>query len=130
MKSWMWIILTLIISVVLSGCSADEVIQVGTPFNNNGSEGVKFHKEIKDSESIEALRRILDKLEDIEEPNDLNKESETFFSLDRPKEGISERRLYVWYQEDGSSILYNDGVNSYFSLTKKQTNELKSILVQ
>lgn len=130
MKSQNWIVLTLIMLIMLSGCSANEVIRVGTPFNEDGSEGVKFHKDITNSESIDALRRILENVEDIEEPKDLSKEDETFFSLDRPKESVTESRLYVWYQNDGRSILYGDGVNAYFSLTKKQTTELRSILEQ
>jgi hypothetical protein len=122
--------LTLILSVIFSGCSVAEVIRVGTPFNENGTKGISFDKEIKDSESIEALRAIIRKVREIEEPKDLDSEPETFFSLERPKEGIAEMWLYVLYQDDGGSILYNDGSNSYFALSKEQTNELRSILEQ
>ena len=80
---------------VIIGCSAEEVIRVGTPFNHNGNEGVEFHNEITDSESITHLRTIIDKVKEIEEPNDINKEPEIFFSLDRPKDGISEIRFYL-----------------------------------
>ena len=117
-------------SVIILGCSASEVIRVGTPFNENGTEGINFDKEIKDSESIEALRAIIRNVREIEEPKDLDNEPETFFSLDSPKEGIVELWLYVFYQDDGSSILYNDGANIYFALSEEQTNELSSILEQ
>lgn len=120
----------LILSVMLSGCSASEVIRVGTPSFNDKGKAISFDREIKDSESIEALRSIIKKVREIEEPNDLDNEPETFFSLERPKEGIAELWLYVYYQNDGSSILYNEGVNGYFSLSNEQTNELRSILEQ
>jgi hypothetical protein len=123
-------VLILVLSVIFSGCSASEVIRVGTPFNENGTEGINFEKEIKDSESIEALREIIRNVREIEEPNDLESEPEAFISLDRPKEGVAELWLYVLYQDDGSSILYNDGSNSYFSLSKEQTKELRSIIEQ
>ncbi|ATP40573.1 hypothetical protein CSE16_11210 [Solibacillus sp. R5-41] len=105
------------------------LFRVGTPFNENGVKGVKFDKEITNSKSIESLRTLIKKVRDIDEPNGLNKESNIFFSLDRPKDGISEIRLYIWYQDDGSSILKTDS-NSYFALTKEHTNELKNILEQ
>ncbi len=129
-KKFTWIVLLLILPVIFSGCSASEVIRVGTPVN--GTEAIKFDKEyeIKDSESIEALRSIISEVREIEEPKDLNSEPDTFFSLDRPKEGIAEMWLFVYYQDDGSSILYNDGANIYFALSEEQTNELSSILEQ
>lgn len=117
-------------ALILFGCSAEEVIRVGTPFNHNGNEGVEFHNEITDSESITNLREIIDKVKEIEEPNDINKEPKIFFSLDRPKEGISEIRFYMWDEDDGSVILYNDGSNSYFTLTENLSNELKGIIEQ
>lgn len=116
--------------VIFSGCSASEVIRVGTPFKEIGTGGIKFDKEIKDSESIEALRALIKEVSEIEEPKDLDSGPDTFFSLDRPKEGIAELWLYIFYQDDGSSILYNDGANIYFALSKEKTNELRSILEQ
>lgn len=58
----------LALTFLLLGCSPDEVSRVGTPFNENGSEGVIFDKDITDSESIESLREVIKKLKDIEEP--------------------------------------------------------------
>jgi hypothetical protein len=115
---------------MFSSCSESELIRVGTPSFNEKGKSISFDKEIKDSESIEALRAIIRKRTEIEEPKDLDSEPDSFFSLDRPKEGISELWLYVYYQDDGSSVLYNDGVNGYFALSKEQTNELRSILEQ
>ena len=46
-------------SVILFGCSANEVIRVGTPFIDRGTEGVEFHNEITDKESITRLRTKL-----------------------------------------------------------------------
>ena len=43
-----------------SGCSADEVIRVGTPFNENGSEGVKFHRKRLLIPNSMLRERILD----------------------------------------------------------------------
>ncbi|MFS0688951.1 hypothetical protein AB1K89_06890 [Sporosarcina sp. 179-K 8C2 HS] len=122
--------LILALSVVFSGCSASELIQVGTPSFNEKGKSISFDKEIKDSESIEALRALIKKVREVEEPKDLDDEPETFFSLVRQQEGIAEMWLYVYYQDDGSSILYNDGVNGYYALSKEQTNELRRILEQ
>ncbi|WOV87896.1 hypothetical protein QWT69_01895 [Sporosarcina oncorhynchi] len=128
MKSRIGIVLTFIILAILSGCSANAVIRVGTPVHTSGNEGIEFHKEITDSKSIEAVRGIIDNVEEIEKPQDLNKEHETFFSLDRPKEGIAELWLYVYYQDDGSSILYKDGAETYFALSKQETTKLRNII--
>ncbi|WP_210468388.1 hypothetical protein [Sporosarcina sp. 6E9] len=103
---------------------------MGTPFNENGIEGVKIHSDITDSASIEALREIIKDEVNIEEPKDLGEVADTFFSLNRLKESISEIQRYVWYQDDASSILYSDGADIYTALTMEQTNELKRILEQ
>ena len=115
---------------MLSGCSTEEsdVIRVGTPFNNDGTTGVKIHKEITDSESIASLRELIDKEQNIEEPTDLSLEPEIYFSLDRPSESVSEIARDVWLIDDGTAILYEDGSESYSILTREQTNELLSIL--
>lgn len=112
------------------GCTKEEVIRVGTPFDDKRGEGVDFNSEITDSEAIRTLRELSKEAEDIEEPKDLKKVADTFFSLDRPKEFTTEILRYVWYQEDGSSILYSGSYDIYFILTKEQTNELKRILDQ
>ncbi|KIN39889.1 hypothetical protein ACFTRE_06960 [Bacillus subtilis] len=81
MIKWLWILSTITVLLAISGCSSDEVIKVGTPFNDNGTTGVKFNKEIKDSESIVRLRTLIDKEQDIEKPTNLNNEPEAFLHL-------------------------------------------------
>ncbi|MCT8137990.1 hypothetical protein H1D32_09615 [Anaerobacillus sp. CMMVII] len=61
----------LVLSALLLGCSVDEVIQVGTPFYNNGTSGVHFHNEITDSEAITSLRNLINNAKDVEEPSEL-----------------------------------------------------------
>ncbi|MCT8137991.1 hypothetical protein H1D32_09620 [Anaerobacillus sp. CMMVII] len=56
-------------------------------------------------------------------------EAEAFFSLDIPKEGISEIRRYIWYLGDGSAVLYYTATG-YSALNREQTIELKNILEQ
>ncbi|MCM3759026.1 hypothetical protein M3197_16425 [Sporosarcina aquimarina] len=119
--------LILISLTLFQGCSADEGIRIGTPVNRTE---ISFEMEIKDAESIEALRMIIKEAREIEEPKDFDRKPDTFFTLERRKEGISEMWFYVFYQEDGSSILYNDGANSYFTLSKQETNELRDIIDQ
>ena len=125
-KKFTWLT-TIVMSVLLLGCSANEVINVGTPYNYKGTVGVEFESEISNSEVIAKLRTIVDDLERIEKTNSIEAEADVFFSLDRPKEGVSEIRLYVWYQSDGSAILF-DGSSDYFTLSIEQTKELKRIL--
>lgn len=116
----------ILISLVLfSGCSAAEVIRVGTPVNETG---ISFETEIKDTESIKAIRTIIRDAREIDEPKDFDRKPDTFFSLERRKESIAEMWFYVFYQDNDSSILYNDGANIYFTLSKQETNELRSII--
>jgi hypothetical protein len=127
-KKFIWILTTIFMSLVLIGCSADVLIRVGTPYNYKGTDGVKFDKnEITNSGAIAKLRKIIKNSKEIEKPNVVENVAEVFFSLDRPKDSLSEIRRYIWYQDDGSSILY-DGDSGYSTLTKEQTNELKRIL--
>lgn len=111
---------------MLLGCSAAEVIKVGHPFNEKGTEGVRFHTEITDKEAITKLRTIIDQSKGIDKLN-MGNEADAFFQLDRPDEGISEIRRYIWFQDDGSAVLYDEGSN-YSTLTKEQTLELRSVL--
>lgn len=110
------------------GCSINEVIRVGTPFNDKRGEGVEFHTEVTDREAITKVRTIINSLEEIEEPQYLKDIPDAFISLDRLAESVSEIRRYIWYQDDGSAILYVDGGSKYYKMTKQQHNELKRIL--
>jgi len=125
-KKFTWLT-TIVMSVLLLGCSANEVINVGTPYNYKGTVVVEFESEISNSEVIAKLRTIVDDLERIEKTNSIEAEADVFFSLDRPKDDVSEIRLYVWYQSNGSAILF-DGSSNYFTLSIEQTKELKRIL--
>lgn len=135
MKKYIWTVLILSIAIITSGCTKKEVIRVGTPFNDEGGEGINFHQEITDSKSIEALREIIKNADEIDKPKGLERKPEIFFSLDRPREDVAEIRRYVYYQDDGSSILCSNGVSGpdgfpdrYFSLNENHTNDLKNVL--
>ncbi|WP_156137905.1 hypothetical protein [Sporosarcina sp. ZBG7A] len=101
------------------------MIRVGTPVNGTA---ISFEMEIKDAESIESMRTMIREAKEIDEPKDLARKPDTFFTLERRKEGIAEMWFYVFYQDDDSSILYNDGANIYFTLSKQETNVLRSII--
>ncbi|WP_067725584.1 hypothetical protein [Oceanobacillus damuensis] len=113
---------------ILVGCSeADEVLLVGTPFNDKRGEGIDFHSEITDQESINKLRNINDKLEEIAQPDDLRANSDAFFTIHRPEDSVSELSRYIWCQDDGSMIWY-DGRSNYYRLSEQQSEELKEIM--
>uniref|UniRef100_A0A1S2LV71 Lipoprotein n=1 Tax=Anaerobacillus isosaccharinicus TaxID=1532552 RepID=A0A1S2LV71_9BACI len=122
------LLLITLISVMLLGCSVNEVIRVGTPFNDKRGEGVDFHTEVTDREAITKVRTIINSLEEIEEPHYLKDIPDAFISLDRLAESVSEIRRYIWYQDDGSAILNVDGGSKFYNMTKQQHNELKRIL--
>ncbi len=121
--------LAIVMSVMLLGCSADEVIRVGTPtyHEGTGTLSIYFETEITDVDAVAAVRKIVVNSKDIEQPIDLSDEPDLFFSLDRPKEGISEIRRSMWFEADGSAVLYNESTG-YSTVTKEQTIELKSLL--
>ena len=124
------------LSVVLTGCGSDEeVLRVGTPFQEGETNGVEFHTDITDSELVTDLRDVISLEKETEKPADLAMKADTFFTLDIPKEGIAEIRRYVWYLEDGSTLLtHEDPTDSaeddrdFYMLAAEQTQELKRIL--
>lgn len=121
-KKTIWILTIIVMSVMLLGCSADEVIMVGTPSDGE----VKLDKEITNSEAISKLRTIINDSKSIVKPDRIESLADVYFSLDRPKDSVMEITRYMWYQDDGSAILYHG--DYYYTLTKEQTNELKGIL--
>lgn len=135
-KKIVWTVVILSFTGLLVGCAEKEIIRVGTPFTDEeGGEGVNFHREITDSKSIGALRKIVENAHEVDKPEELVKESALFFALDRPKEGVSEIRRFVYFPDDGSAILYRDGVSGadgfpdqYFIVDEQETNKLKRIL--
>lgn len=135
-KKYIWTALILSFAVLFAGCAKKEVIRAGTPFNDTErGEGVEFYNEITDPTSIETLKEISENAEEIDKPKELKGKPEIFYSLDRPNEGTSEIRRYVYFQDDGSSILYSDSAggstelsDAYFRLNENQTTELKKVL--
>ncbi|OHX51149.1 hypothetical protein BB776_00765 [Planococcus salinarum] len=122
--------------LILTGCSSDEeVLRVGTPFQEGETNGVEFHTDITDSELVTDLRDVINLEKEVEKPADLEMKADVFFTLDLPQEGISEIRRYVWYLEDGSTLLtHEDPMDSteddrgFYMLAAEQTQELKGIL--
>nr|WP_194269189.1 hypothetical protein [Anaerobacillus isosaccharinicus]QOY36617.1 hypothetical protein AWH56_002775 [Anaerobacillus isosaccharinicus] len=115
-------------SVMLLGCSTNEVIRIGTPFNDKRGEGVDFHTEVTDKEAITKLRTLFNSLEEIEGPHFLKDIADAFISLDRLADSVTEIRRYIWYQDDGSAILFGDGNAKYYKMTEQQNKELKRII--
>lgn len=138
MKRLKWLIATAIFATTLAGCSsAEEVIRVGAPFQEDETSGVKFHTDIMNEDSISDLRGIINTEKETEKPEDLTGLADTFFTLDVPEEGVSEIWRYVWYQEDGSTILSDDSLSgdenedrNFYILAADQTEELKRILAE
>lgn len=122
--------------LILTGCSSDEeVLRVGTPFQEGETNGVEFHTDITDSELVMDLRDVISLEKEAEKPADLEMKADTFFTLDLPQEGIAEIRRYVWYLEDGSTLLtHEDPTDSaeddrgFYLLAGEQTEELKRII--
>lgn len=129
MKKSIMLTTIIFLAVLAGGCGSNEIIRVGTPFQNDGTTGVEFHTDITDSEAMTDLRTVIEMEEETEKPENLTREPDTFFKLDRPEEGVSEIRRYVWYLEDGSSVLSSDeSGQEFFTLTEEQTTDLKSII--
>lgn len=110
-------------SLLLFGCSANELVKVGTPVEG----GIDFDFEIKDKEVISRIRGMIkEEPVEIEKPEGLRDIADAFFSLDRPKEGVIEIWRSIWYEEDGTAILFDEF--QYYTLTKTQTEQLKHLL--
>lgn len=120
------------LSVILAGCAADEeVLRVGTPFQDGETTGVEFHTDITDAELVTDLRNVIKQEQEAEKPSDLEMKADTFFTLDLPEQGIAEIRRYVWYLDDGSSLLTHEAPldsTDFYLLAAEQTEELKRII--
>lgn len=73
--------------------------------------------------------------EKTESPEELSAVADLVITFDKPKENVSELRRYVWYLEDGNSVISNrvspmtEGRNAeFYTLNEEQTNELKRLL--
>lgn len=124
------------LSFTLAGCAAgEEVLRVGTPFQDGETNGVEFHTDITDSDLVTDLRDVISREKETEKPADLEAKADTFFTLDLPQEGVAEIRRYVWFLADGSSLLtHEDPADSveddrdFYMLAAEQTQELKRII--
>lgn len=117
------------------GCSEEEIVRVGTPFNDEGTTGAEFDTGFTDSETISELRAIIKMEEKIEPPKELSPVADLVLTLDKPEESVSELWRYIWYMDDGSAVLSNrenavaeEDVQEFYALNEEQTKELKSIL--
>lgn len=120
---------------IIIGCSEEEMVRVGTPFEDDGTTGAEYHTDYTDSETIAELRKLIEMEEKTEPPEELSAVADLVIIFDKPKENVSELRRYVWYLEDGNSVLSNrespmtEGSNSeFYTLNEEQTIELKGIL--
>ena len=127
--------MVVMMAVLLSACSNNQVLSVGVPFADGSTEGIHYKKELTDASSINRLRVILHNEQQVDSLDSLTVEPQAFFKLDDPDDDESEVRRYVWYNESGHAFLSNErGVMSlkddqeFFRLTTKQTDDLKSIL--
>jgi|GEM_PF-2889636 len=119
--------------VIMMGCSEEEVVRVGTPFDNGGTTGAEFNTGFTDSETISELRKIIEMEEKIAPPNELAPVADLVLTLDKPEENVSELWRYIWYMDDGSAVLSNRGnaveeEQEFYALNEEQTKELKNIL--
>lgn len=136
MRKYVVTICLVSIMILLAGCGKKEVLMVGTPFQDEeGQEAVNFEKEITDAKRIEAVRELVRKSEEIEESDGFTTEEVLFFSLDRPKEGVSEIRRYLYIEKDGSSVLKAKGQEGsdgfpdhHYALNEEQTTALLKLL--
>lgn len=117
------------------GCSEEEIVRVGTPFNDEGTTGAEFNTGFTDSETISEFRAIIKMEEKIEPPKELSPVADLVLTLDKPEESVSELWRYIWYMDDGSAVLSNrenavaeEDVQEFYTLNEEQTKELKSIL--
>lgn len=126
----------MMLSLTLTGCTADkEVLRVGTPFQEGETNGVEFHTDMTDAELVTDLRDVISLEMEAEKPDDLEMKADAFFTLDLPQEGVSEIRRYVWYLDDGSSLLTHEDPmerteddRDFYMLAAEQTQELKRII--
>lgn len=136
MKRKFLVLLAACLSVMMAiGCSEEEIVRVGTPFNDEGTTGAEFNTGFTDSETISELRKIFKMEEKIEPPKELPAVADLVLTLDKPEESVSELWRYIWYMDDGSAVLSNrensvalEDEQEFYALNEEQTKELKSIL--
>lgn len=135
-RKFQWLVAIFILCVTLTGCSSDEeVIRIGDPFLEEGTSGVEIHTDITEPDVVKKLRDIINSEKETKRPDNLIAQADTFFTLDIPKDSVSEIWRYVWYQENGSAILSNEDIvddstdnQKFYALTAEQATELKGII--
>ncbi|MBU9675185.1 hypothetical protein KQ939_00050 [Planococcus sp. CP5-4] len=133
MKKFLVLLAACLPVMMAIGCSEEEIVRVGTPFNDEGTTGAEFNTGFTDSETIYELRKIVEMEEKIAPPKELAPVADLVLTLDKPEENVSERWRYVWYMDDGSAVLSNranavEEEQEFYALNEEQTKELKSIL--
>lgn len=126
-KNSIVVLFIIMFTSLLTGCSATEIVRIGTPIDEKGVEGIVFYSEITAHDKISQLRTVVESLERTENPLSESELADVFFTLDKPKENHSEIWAYVWYKDDGTATLKR-GENNYYHVTKEQADILKEIL--
>ncbi|ALS74091.1 hypothetical protein AUC31_01950 [Planococcus rifietoensis] len=81
--------------MIMMGCSEEEIVRVGTPFNDEGTTGAEFNTGFTDSETISELQVIIEMEEKIEPPKELAPVADLVLTLDKPEENVSELWRYI-----------------------------------
>jgi hypothetical protein len=123
-------LLILVTFLTLFGCTPDEVLKVGSLIQDEDVVKVEVESEITDKKVIEEVRGIIDQLEAIQDPEDLEKEPSTIVTFEKPKEKISLIWASIWYASDGTALVKRGTNNDYCFLSKEKTEELKKVLKQ
>ncbi len=128
MKLLYIIILILSIGIIISGCSPtpSEFIHVGAPVEG----GVYFSEPITNEEKIEEVRDIFSDLKNTDKPDSPIKKADADIVIKLRTQGgaISEISEYVWYVEDGNSII-KDLNDNYKVIPKEKTDRLKALIL-
>ncbi|MDE4083589.1 hypothetical protein PO902_00670 [Planococcus maritimus] len=135
MRKFLVLLVVCLPVMMVIGCSEEEIVRVGTPFNDEGTTGAKFNTGFTDSETISELWKIIEMEEKVEPPKELAPAADLVLTLDKPEENVSELWRYIWYMDDGSAVLSNresasprEDEQEFYTLNEEQTMELKSIL--
>ncbi|MBS4538406.1 hypothetical protein GOQ27_08010 [Clostridium sp. D2Q-11] len=117
------IIIVILIVLITTGCSPNEILRIGSP----NEDTITFDIEIKDKETIQQVRSIFNSLKEIDVSDNLTREPDTFISLN--KDGVAEIWAYIWFLEDGTAITLRPREN-YYLITEEQSNKLKDIIIK
>ncbi|RLJ87023.1 hypothetical protein [Planococcus citreus] len=135
MRKFLVLLVACLLVMMVIGCSEEEIVRVGIPFNDEGTTGAEFNTGFTDAETISELRKIIEMEEKVEPPKELTPVADLVLTLDKPEENVSELWRYIWYMDDGSAVLSNresavvrEDEQEFYTLDEEQTIELKSII--